>query len=251
VHRARAGVLVVLEDGAEQRVDRLGADLGIVERVEHVGHVVGDAACVVELGPGDPLEVAFEVPIEFLAGHGRSVHALGPPAADDERRLPSGETDQGCSSDTEPATPASGDAGPSDAPSEDAGGPTAQETATFDRVRQDLERSLKEAGIPGGSIAIVLRGKLAFAAGVGVTKAGESTLVSAECLFRVASKTKRIVAAGVLQEVSARRKLRRTGAIVHAHRLARTLRERALRCDAGAKGTTRWTTRRSANRSSC
>ncbi len=99
--------------------------------------------------------------------------------------------------------PATDDAGTAPPDAEPGDGPTAAEHATFERVRKEMESALHAAGIPGGSIAIVLRKKLAFAAGVGVKRQGEPDPVTPDSLFRVASMTKPIVAAGVLQQAEA------------------------------------------------
>lgn len=78
-------------------------------------------------------------------------------------------------------------------------GPTAAEQAVFEQVRADMEAKLAEHGVPGGAIAIVIRKKLAFAAGVGVKRKGDPAPVTADSLFRVASMTKPIVATGILK----------------------------------------------------
>ena len=82
-------------------------------------------------------------------------------------------------------------------------GPTVAEIDTFNRVRNELETRMREQNIPGASLAVVLHGKLAFAAGLGVKREGTSDPVTEDTLFRVASMTKPLVALGVMQQVAA------------------------------------------------
>ena len=84
-------------------------------------------------------------------------------------------------------------------PDADKTAPTAEEEATFQRMRAELEATIAKKGIPGASIAVVLRGKLAFSAGVGVKRKGGDAPVGPDTLFRVASMSKPIVAAGIMQ----------------------------------------------------
>jgi len=103
-----------------------------------------------------------------------------------------------CSCRSEEAPAPVNDAG-SDA-AEDTG-PTAAEIDTFNRLRIELEQKMQEKDVPGAALAVVLRGKLAFATGIGVKRAGTSDAVDEDSLFRVASMTKPIVAMGVMQQV--------------------------------------------------
>jgi len=71
----------------------------------------------------------------------------------------------------------------------------------FDALVADWRARLGEAGVPGGAIAVVVDGKLAFAAGVGVTGAGGHDAVTPDTQFRLASNTKLLVAIALLREV--------------------------------------------------
>lgn len=71
----------------------------------------------------------------------------------------------------------------------------------FDDVKLFMEEELARNGVPGGAIAVVLDGKLAFSGGVGVKKAGESDPITADSLFRVGSITKMVLAETVLTYV--------------------------------------------------
>jgi CubicO group peptidase (beta-lactamase class C family) len=64
-----------------------------------------------------------------------------------------------------------------------------------------MRTKMGAAHAPGGAIAIVLDGKLAFAAGVGVKKSGGSDPVDAKTLFRVGSMSKMVMAATVMSMV--------------------------------------------------
>ena len=72
----------------------------------------------------------------------------------------------------------------------------------FQSVLAYTERDMGRYGVPGGAIAIVEHGKLAFAAGLGVRARGSTELVSPATLFRVASMSKMVLAATALELVS-------------------------------------------------
>jgi CubicO group peptidase (beta-lactamase class C family) len=57
---------------------------------------------------------------------------------------------------------------------------------------------LQAAGVPGGALGIVEGGKLVFATGLGVKRAGSADPVGTDTVFRVASTTKTLVAAAVM-----------------------------------------------------
>ncbi len=66
--------------------------------------------------------------------------------------------------------------------------------AFADRIAGQLERT----GTPGGALAIVEDGRLAFVTGMGVKRAGGADAVGADTVFRVASTSKTLVAAMVM-----------------------------------------------------
>ena len=103
----------------------------------------------------------------------------------------------GCGPDS--GEPDAGDGGLEGASSSDAGdagdaGPTAAEKAAFDQLVAFTQTELQKSGTPGASIAVVLHGKLAFAAGVG-DRNEKGDPVTTSTLFRVASMSKMIVGA--------------------------------------------------------
>jgi CubicO group peptidase (beta-lactamase class C family) len=71
----------------------------------------------------------------------------------------------------------------------------------FADVLAYMQREMAVGGVPGGSIAVVVDGKLAFQAGLGVERSGELTPVSSTTLFRVASLSKMVLAATALRLV--------------------------------------------------
>ena len=106
--------------------------------------------------------------------------------------------------------------GPNDGTNDDAGsdagtdadvavdsGPTQAEQAAFDSLVQFAEGDLKKNNVPGASIAVVLHGKLAFAAGVGKRNLNPGDPVTTSTLFRVASMSKMIVGATAMSLVDA------------------------------------------------
>lgn len=73
--------------------------------------------------------------------------------------------------------------------------------AKFDQLVAWAQRDLEQAHVPGAAIAIVIDGKLAFARGVGVKRAGGTDAVTERTLFDINSMTKALVAAAVMQDV--------------------------------------------------
>lgn len=96
-----------------------------------------------------------------------------------------GSTDAGSDDD------ASTDAGPADAGYQ----PTAAETAAFNTFLLNVKTLLADSHTPGASVAIVLHGQLAFAAGVGLKDTASNAAVTTSTLFRVASMSKMVLAA--------------------------------------------------------
>jgi CubicO group peptidase (beta-lactamase class C family) len=66
--------------------------------------------------------------------------------------------------------------------------------AFADRIAAQLQAT----GVPGGALAIVENGRLAFATGLGVRKASDPQAVGADTVFRIASTTKTLAAATAL-----------------------------------------------------
>ena len=102
--------------------------------------------------------------------------------------------------------------GPSDVVPDDGGddassdvaiesGPTPDEQAAFDQLVQFTDAELSKSHVPGASIAVVLHGKLAFAAGVGKRNLTSGDPVTTSTLFRAASMSKMIVAATAMTVV--------------------------------------------------
>ena len=86
----------------------------------------------------------------------------------------------------EPAAPTERGAGAEDA--------EAPYRAFADRIAAQLQA----AGVPGGALGIVQDGKLVFATGLGVKRAGSEDAVGTDTVFRIASTTKTMVAAMVM-----------------------------------------------------
>jgi CubicO group peptidase (beta-lactamase class C family) len=112
----------------------------------------------------------------------------------------------GCSSSA-PSPEATQDA-EIDAPSMEAAvdaseetGPTEAEKSAWATLVSDTEAWLTTSGVPGASIAVVLHGKLAFAAGVGKRNTKTGDPVTTSTLFRAASMSKMIVAATAMSLV--------------------------------------------------
>ena len=95
------------------------------------------------------------------------------------------------------------DGGDEDASSDAAtdSGPTAEEQAAFDQLVQFTQTELQKSHVPGASIAVVLHGKLMFAAGVGKRNLTSGDPVTTSTLFRVASMSKMIVGATAMSLV--------------------------------------------------
>jgi CubicO group peptidase (beta-lactamase class C family) len=74
----------------------------------------------------------------------------------------------------------------------------ASDAELFDSTLAELESDMTTEGIPGLSIAVVLDGKLAFSAGLGVKAKSTQEAVTAHTLFRVCSMTKMMTSAAVL-----------------------------------------------------
>lgn len=114
----------------------------------------------------------------------------------------------GCGSSSSPSAPPSEDSGALGDALEDVVAdvqpdvaPTSEEQGTFDALVANLTARLKNAKVPGGAISVVLRGKLAFSAGMGVKRDDGADPVTGDSLFRVASLTKVLVAASMMQLV--------------------------------------------------
>jgi CubicO group peptidase (beta-lactamase class C family) len=71
----------------------------------------------------------------------------------------------------------------------------------FAAVLAAVENDMTAHGVPGASVAVVLGGQLAFAAGLGVKKEGETDAVTASTLFRVASLSKMVLSATAMKLV--------------------------------------------------
>jgi CubicO group peptidase (beta-lactamase class C family) len=79
--------------------------------------------------------------------------------------------------------------------------PCADQADTFEAVLAFMTQELEDYGVPGGSIAVVCDGKLAFSAGVGWTEAGGTAPVTPDTRFQVASVTKMFTAATAMSMV--------------------------------------------------
>jgi CubicO group peptidase (beta-lactamase class C family) len=84
-----------------------------------------------------------------------------------------------------------------------AAGATSREK--FATLVERWSAALAAEQVPGGAIAIVENGRLAFSAGVGVKRKGTPDPVTADSLFRVASASKMIIAAAMMKLVEAGR----------------------------------------------
>lgn len=69
-----------------------------------------------------------------------------------------------------------------------------------------MSADLQQFGVPGGALALVIDGQLAHVSGLGVREAGTSLAVNGDTVFRVASVTKTLTAA-TLVELQSRGKL--------------------------------------------
>src|SRR5690349_2009865 len=106
-------------------------------------------------------------------------------------------TTSACSESADVAT--APDAGLDDGATIDGGDGTVQaspaENAAWQALLSDAQKELTSSGTPGASIAVVLHGKLTFAAGIGKKNVATSEAVTTSTLFRAASMSKMIVAA--------------------------------------------------------
>jgi CubicO group peptidase (beta-lactamase class C family) len=96
------------------------------------------------------------------------------------------------------------DLGPADgatAPDLAPPGPTPAEQMAFDQLVQLTRGELQQSGVPGASIAVVLRGDVILTAGVGKRDAAAPDPVTTATRFRVASLSKMIVAAAAMSVV--------------------------------------------------
>ena len=73
--------------------------------------------------------------------------------------------------------------------------------ALFDRTLKELEADMATEEIPGMSVAIVIDGKLAFSAALGIKSQKTQEPVTTQTLFRVCSMTKMLTSAAVLDLV--------------------------------------------------
>jgi CubicO group peptidase (beta-lactamase class C family) len=71
-------------------------------------------------------------------------------------------------------------------------------TASYDSTFRAL---MNKYGVPGGAIAVMKNGKLALARGYGLSDTGNSLIAHPDSLFRIASLSKQITSAAVLQLV--------------------------------------------------
>lgn len=75
----------------------------------------------------------------------------------------------------------------------------ASPSETFAAVTARFADVLASSGVPGGALAVVHNGKLAFSAGVGKKRRDGDARVTARTLFRVGSMSKMVTAAAVLR----------------------------------------------------
>ncbi|MCA9671131.1 MAG: beta-lactamase family protein [Myxococcales bacterium] len=88
-----------------------------------------------------------------------------------------------------------------DAPDTDGAVVTAREKQDFEALMTFAQQHIASVKAPGAAIAVLLRGKLAFARGVGVKREGQNDPVSETTLFSLASLSKVITAATALSLV--------------------------------------------------
>lgn len=81
--------------------------------------------------------------------------------------------------------------------------PSQQIDAALSRLDDIASKIMRRSGIPGLAIAVVRDGKLAYAKGFGVRKAGEDARVDADTVFQLASLSKSLSATVVAQQVGA------------------------------------------------
>jgi CubicO group peptidase (beta-lactamase class C family) len=80
-------------------------------------------------------------------------------------------------------------------------GPTAAEQAAFDSLVKYANDQLNATGTPGASVAVVLHGRLMFAAGIGKKRYDQPDPVTSLTRFRAASLSKMILAATAMSHV--------------------------------------------------
>jgi CubicO group peptidase (beta-lactamase class C family) len=71
----------------------------------------------------------------------------------------------------------------------------------FSAVLDDVKNDMETNGVPGGALAVLIDGQLAFAAGIGVEREGEDAPVVPTTLFRVASLSKMVLASTAMKLV--------------------------------------------------
>jgi CubicO group peptidase (beta-lactamase class C family) len=71
----------------------------------------------------------------------------------------------------------------------------------FNRLKERFRERLVQKHVPGGAVAVLLDGRLAYSAGVGVLRAGGAQSVRSESRFRTASISKMLVAATIMSLV--------------------------------------------------
>jgi CubicO group peptidase (beta-lactamase class C family) len=79
--------------------------------------------------------------------------------------------------------------------------PTALEMMEFQSFLTDVRAQLAQSHTPGASVAVVLHGRLAFAAGVGVSDTNTNAPVTTSTRFRAASMSKMVLAATAMSLV--------------------------------------------------
>jgi CubicO group peptidase (beta-lactamase class C family) len=126
--------------------------------------------------------------------------ATGCGSSDHPTALTVGSADAASGDDGSTVAEAGGDATSTESASDD-GGPSAAEQAAFDALQTFASNELRASNTPGASLAIVLRGKLAFAAGVGVSNTTTRAPVTTATRFRAASMSKMILAATAMSLV--------------------------------------------------
>jgi CubicO group peptidase (beta-lactamase class C family) len=75
--------------------------------------------------------------------------------------------------------------------------------AAIERLKKNVPELMKEANIPGASVALIRDGKLVWSDGIGVKNAQTKEAVTNETIFEAASLTKPVVAYAVLKLVDA------------------------------------------------
>lgn len=112
--------------------------------------------------------------------------------------LPDAAPDAPSAADAANDAPSPRDDAAGDDASDGAPATTAAERAAFDLLLADARRELTAGHTPGASIAVVLHGRLAFAAGVGVRDTASGEPVTTATRFRAASMSKMVLAAAAM-----------------------------------------------------